>query len=147
MSTVAESEVKNVSDLLQAQQRHVISAKEAEKAPFDMPSIAVGDDIEWYKDASRNNRPGLGKVLAVYPRTIDIILMDMGMGIMPRMAIRHINDPRLLNPTIRQESGGWDYAAVTKERMALKQRVTELEKFVTDLQAPSPAKKKESSNS
>lgn len=141
MSTVTqEPEIKDYNQLLASQNIQSVSAKEAEKAHFDMPPIAVGDDVEWYRDANRNNRPGLGKVLAVYPRTIDIVLLDMSMGVTARVASRHINDPRLLNQTIRGDSGGWDYAKTTKERMELLNRVQALEAFVAELQGPSKTK-------
>lgn len=139
MSSVAETpEIKDYNQLIASQNKQAISAKQAEKAEFDQPTIAVGDDIEWYRNADRNNRPSLGKVIEVYPRSVSAVLLDMKMGVQTIVAARHINDPRLLNAEVRMQCGGWDYAQSTKARMELERRVVALEAFVADLQGAKP---------
>jgi hypothetical protein len=139
MSSVAETpEIKDYNQLIASQNKQAISAKQAEKAEFDQPAIAVGDDIEWYRNADRNNRPSLGKVIEVYPRSVSAVLLDMKMGVQTIVAARHINDPRLLNAEVRMQCGGWDYAQSTKARMELERRVVALEAFVADLQGAKP---------
>lgn len=138
MSVAETSEIRDYNQLISSQNKQAISAREAEKAPFDMPPIAIGDDVEWYRNADRHNKPGLGKVMEVNQRTISIVLLDMKMGVQAQVSARHINDPRLLNSNVRSDSGGWDYAQSTKNRMDMERRIVALEAFVADLQGAKP---------
>lgn len=84
--------------------------------PFTMPKVEIGTPVSWWATGQRETgSPLCGIVARVLPnaRMIEVQLVD-GRTIFDA---RHADDPKLVNPDIREDGGCWDFSPFYRNLM------------------------------
>jgi len=92
----------------------------SENLNYRMPRPYLGEVVYYYVDGDTGRDPVPAIVVAVGAETLNVsVVVKDAMSVQPRDGVRHISDPRLSNPNVK-ESGSWDWGG---QRRALQEMI------------------------